>query len=1217
MEGRVVGRELVVRTDISRRGFLGGLAAGAAVLVVASPAQAILPRDGDPMPTIVGRRREDMLRLTITPFNMTIDKATGRVTPNGNNGLLIVNFGPQAVTEQAVRTGQSVARNAAPARLAGDSQLSFVVDESVSLTLSSLLAWAEREPYVSELGRYLDGEVLPANLDWGKQPNQYFTRLEMPWWLWLSPHRISAWTEQRTPKTDRGRTEIFHTRLATNMPGEGLTEDPTLRTVRGIWISDPLATSLLSDPSRDVSVGSTGYPFEMIPTPRDRADIVRLSTRTGDNQVGGQAAAIKARIALSALGGQLVAEGAWDEPGVSNMTAWQQRIWQGRDTYAKVVRRGFLYPWGFKAAQIEEGVRVFRADAGGTIRAFWEKRTSIAITEPEVNIVDRSTATDAGRRAALFSSVTCLTVQTPPLVISRSTPNIGPEWAGLNAYTPKVATRTGTTPFQFDLVGLDPDGNEIPFTQPLLFAEAKVQDGRTASPSQRRRVDGRFDLDDLTDPNFTEEGAAQLSRYYDDNVPYGDKVAEFGGAAIAYAENLANSVTSDDGEVLSEALMSNQTVQQTKEALFGLGAAFEESVATVRGDVEDFLAENDPRNLPAFKEGKIWLEDQQRMLEEEVEALVAYPKEFIEDAWDETKNASQVYLKALEEEGNEALAALGFPGDKGGGVLSGKMSVGALSRTYGTIQGKYDDMKDLLADGKITPGEAFKAMKILGGVTLADLMPNPFPAIDPDGKPTDKVLITTSDFVDPGLPSERLEVRMHMEVRAFLTFRFEVPQGASAQTTFTAPEGSVFSTTEYVEAEINGVPVSRPSVSSDRKTITLSPAAAGSTVIVRSYPDPVDGEDRYRNFFYSTDLLNVDRSVLSLDLETIVPTGGYSVSTRARRSRELERSGGVVRARAGEGPAPQASWKVRGELSDFVVNLVPVDGLEFVKVYADRIVFTAGSGKSPDVDVDIREIDFSGLLTLLKTLAAYLPFGDLLIIDVKRSGLTAGFMIQLPDIALGAFAISGIGVGAELSIPFDSKPVRFGFLMSRPENPFTLTITGLGGGGYLDQALGLAGIERLSITGFVAAEAKVDFGVASGGVSVRAGFTFAIGPVPEPAGQEGLTLTAFASLNGHVSVLGIASATIDVYIGLSVIVPAELPAHVLLKGVASVSVRVSVALFSKTVNFNAERTIKGTYLEGSSGARAIGARSSDEVPVATFADAWSDSAWAEFCGAFG
>jgi hypothetical protein len=1192
------------------------LAAGAAVLVVSSPARAVLPRDAEPMPTIVVRRREDMLRLTITPFNMTVNKATGQIAPNGNNGLLIVSFGPQAVTEAAVLPGQSVSRNAAPARLAGDSQLSFVVDESVSLTLASLLAWAERDPYVSEFGRYLDGEVLPANLDWGKRPNQLFTRIEMPWWLWLSPHRLSSWTEQLTAKTYAGRTEIFHTRLAANIPGEGLTEDPTYRTVRGIWISDPLASSLLSDPNLQVSLGGTGYPFEMIPTPRDRADIVRLSTRTGNDQVGGKAAAIKARIALSALGGQLVAEGAWDEPGVSNMTAWQQRIWQGRDTYAKVVRRGFLYPWGFKAAQIEEGVRVFRADVGGTIRAFWEKRTSIAITEPEVNIVDRSTATDAGRRAALFSSVTCLTVQTPPLVISPSRPNIGSEWEGLNAYTPKVATRNGTTPFQFDLVGIDPDGNEIPFTQPLLFAEAKVQDVNTASPSQRRRTDGRFDLGDLTDPNFTEEGAAQLSRYYDADVPYGDKVAEFGGAGVAFAENLDNAVISDDGEVLSEAGNPNSTTLSAGKTLFGLGGG-QEGIPFVSGEVEELLADNDPRNVPVLREAEVYLEDQGRLLEEEARALVGPPIEYLADGFDEAKNKGQIFLKTLEDEADEALGELGFPGDKGGGVLSGKMSVGALSRTYGTLQGKYDEVKGIWEDGKITPGEAFKAMKILGGVTLADLMPNPFPAVDPDGKPTDKVLITTSDFVDLGLPSERLEVRMHMEVRAFLTFRFQVPPDSSPQSTFTAPEGSVFSTTEYVEADINGVPVNGPRVSGDRKTITLSPAPEGSTVIVRSYPDPVDRDDRYRNFFYSTDLLNVDRSVLSLDLETTFPTGGYSVSTRARRSRELERSGGVARARSTDGPEPKASWRVRGELSDFVVNLVPVDGLEFVKVYADRIVFTAGSGKSPDVDVDIREIDFSGLLTLLKTLAAYLPFGDLLIIDVKRSGLTAGFMIQLPSIALGAFAIAGIGVGAELSIPFDSKPVRFGFLMSRPENPFTLTITGLGGGGYLDQALGLAGIERLSITGFVAAEAKVDFGVASGGVSVRAGFTFAIGPVPEPAGQEGLTLTAFASLNGHVSVLGIASATIDVYIGLSVIVPAALPAHVLLKGVAKVSVRVSVALFSKTVEFDAERTIKGTYLEGAGEARGIGTRSETEVPVATFADAWSDRAWAEFCGAFG
>ena len=117
-----MGGELVLRSDISRRGFLG----------VSSPARAMLPRDGEPMPTIVVRRREDMLRLTITPFNMTVNKATGRVTPNGNNGLLVVNFGPQAVTEKAFQPSDRPPTSAVPARLSGDSQLSFVVDESVS-----------------------------------------------------------------------------------------------------------------------------------------------------------------------------------------------------------------------------------------------------------------------------------------------------------------------------------------------------------------------------------------------------------------------------------------------------------------------------------------------------------------------------------------------------------------------------------------------------------------------------------------------------------------------------------------------------------------------------------------------------------------------------------------------------------------------------------------------------------------------------------------------------------------------------------------------------------------------------------------------------------------------------------------------------------------------------------------------------------------------------
>ncbi|MEK9737865.1 MAG: twin-arginine translocation signal domain-containing protein, partial [Candidatus Nanopelagicales bacterium] len=253
-----MGKDLVRVTDISRRGFLGGLAAGAAVIAISSPAQALMPRAGEPMPTIVVRRREDLLRLVITPVNMTIDKSTGRVAPTGDVGLLVVNFGPQSVVEKAYGSGQTPPAGSTPARLSGDSQLRFQVDAPVGLTLSGLLSWAEHDPYLNQIGRYLDGEVMPSNLPVGKPPNSNVTMIEMPWWLVLSPNRLSAWTEQVRAKTDGGRSEVFHTRLATYIPGDGLTEDPTFRTLRGIWIKDPSATYLLSNPNLVIAEGQPG-----------------------------------------------------------------------------------------------------------------------------------------------------------------------------------------------------------------------------------------------------------------------------------------------------------------------------------------------------------------------------------------------------------------------------------------------------------------------------------------------------------------------------------------------------------------------------------------------------------------------------------------------------------------------------------------------------------------------------------------------------------------------------------------------------------------------------------------------------------------------------------------------------------------------------------------------------------------------------------------------
>ncbi|MFM7598613.1 MAG: twin-arginine translocation signal domain-containing protein, partial [Actinomycetota bacterium] len=77
-----MGGEVVLRSDITRRGFLGGLVAGAAVLAVPSQALAMVPRADAPYPIIYVRRREDLLRLEVTLVNASLDKSNGRITPS-------------------------------------------------------------------------------------------------------------------------------------------------------------------------------------------------------------------------------------------------------------------------------------------------------------------------------------------------------------------------------------------------------------------------------------------------------------------------------------------------------------------------------------------------------------------------------------------------------------------------------------------------------------------------------------------------------------------------------------------------------------------------------------------------------------------------------------------------------------------------------------------------------------------------------------------------------------------------------------------------------------------------------------------------------------------------------------------------------------------------------------------------------------------------------
>ncbi|MFM8772539.1 MAG: hypothetical protein ACKOFP_01635, partial [Actinomycetota bacterium] len=319
--------------------------------------------------------------------------------------------------------------------------------------------------------------------------------------------------------------------------------------------------------------------------------------------------------------------------------------------------------------------------------------------------------------------------------------------------------------------------------------------------------------------------------------------------------------------------MSVSTVLPVNSVVFKIRNSVEnatgDAIALVSGTAEQLLADALPNNFPLLDEARVEIEDAARVAGETVETIVNYPVEYLEKAFDEQANKAQVFLKQARDEVDNFV----MDAKRAGGVMLGELGVGGLSRTLGPIYGDAQAVREMLNDGRMTPGEALKAIELLGGVTLDQLIPNPYPAVDANGKPSEQALVLSSTMLDVGLDTERVQVTMAMTWRP--------------------------------------------------GTLTTIP------------------------------LIEAERASLSVKLVSEVPTLGGS-----------------------------ATWSVRGEFSDFTVILVPIDNMDFVRVEVDRIIFSAGSGATPGVDVDVRTIDFGGLLQLVKKLQEFLPFGDGLAIGV-------------------------------------------------------------------------------------------------------------------------------------------------------------------------------------------------------------------------------------------
>jgi hypothetical protein len=155
-------------------------------------------------------------------------------------------------------------------------------------------------------------------------------------------------------------------------------------------------------------------------------------------------------------------------------------------------------------------------------------------------------------------------------------------------------------------------------------------------------------------------------------------------------------------------------------------------------------------------------------------------------------------------------------------------------------------------------------------------------------------------------------------------------------------------------------------------------------------------------------------------------------------------------------------------------------------------------------------------------------------------------------------------------MPFTDKPVRFRFEFCTRENPFKLTIYIFGGGGFFAVGVGTDGFEILEVALEFGVAASIDLGIASGSAKIVVGLYFKLEEKAGPPKHQETSLTGYFRAHGEVSVMGIISITLDIYIGLTY----EFDNNKV-TGTATVSISVHIIFFSISASVTVERKFGG------------------------------------------
>ena len=185
----------------------------------------------------------------------------------------------------------------------------------------------------------------------------------------------------------------------------------------------------------------------------------------------------------------------------------------------------------------------------------------------------------------------------------------------------------------------------------------------------------------------------------------------------------------------------------------------------------------------------------------------------------------------------------------------------------------------------------------------------------------------------------------------------------------------------------------------------------------------------------------------------------------------------------------------------------------------------------------------------------------------------------------------------KVSLSFTGGPLIMRFNFCEKHQPFQLTVSALGGGGFLALEFDVKGLRTLEAALEFGAAASINLGVASGAVSIMGGVYFKITKTEE--GKE-ITIEGYVRINGALSVLGLITVSLEFLLSLTANLETVNGKDKVTKvwGKATLKIKIEIFFFSKTVKLETSREFAGAGADP------------------TFTMLVSEKDWLEYCDTF-